>query len=153
MNRLEVRRHVAASLEAVFTRAADFANAADTISAITKMEMLTEGPVGVGTRFRETRLMFGREATEEMTVAAFDPPRSYLLHAQSHGSDYRSQMSFEPNGDGTDVVMTFEATPLTLVAKVMSIIFKPMMKSMGKMILKDLDDLKAAVEGESATSC
>lgn len=152
MTELEIRRHVAATPQRVFAQAANFAGAADTISAITKMEMLTDGPVGVGTRFRETRVMFGREATEEMTVAAFDSPRSYILHAQSHGSDYRSEMRFEPSGDGTDVVMTFQATPLTRVAKVMSVLVKPMMKSMGKMILKDLDDLKIAVEGESISS-
>ena len=152
MKRLEVRRQVSAPPERVFARAADFANSANTISAITKMEMLTDGPVGVGTRFRETRLMFGKQATEEMTVVAFEPPRRYLLHAQSHGSDYRSELRFDPNKNGTEVVMTFEATPMTLMAKVMSIVFRPMMRSMGKMILKDLDDLKASVEGQSPAS-
>ena len=34
--------------------------------------MLSDGPIGVGTRLRETRIMFGRPATEVMTIAALN---------------------------------------------------------------------------------
>ena len=143
---LSVSRDVHAPIEVVFDRAADFPNAAETISAITKMEMLTEGPVGVGTRFRETRIMFGREASEEMEITQFERPHRYRLFAESHGARYDSGLSFETVEGGTRVTMHFEATPLTFMAKIMSFMMKPMMKKMVSICAKDLEDLKAAVE-------
>ena len=38
----------------VFDRITDLHNAAERIEAITHLEVLTEGPIGAGTRFRET---------------------------------------------------------------------------------------------------
>ena len=142
-----VRERIAASPEKVFAAASDFGNAAKMIPGILRTEVLTPGPVGVGTRFRETRKMFGKEATEEMTVAEFEPPRRYVLLAESHGSRYRSELRFEPDGAGTEVVMSFRGEPLTAVAKVMSVLMKPMMKSMSKLCAKDLADLKRSIEG------
>ena len=144
--RMSVSQDIAAPIEQVFDRAADFANAANTIEAITKMEMLTEGPVGVGTRFRETRVMFGREATEEMEIVEFNRPQGYRLFAESHGSRYDSGLSFEQIEGGTRVTMHFEGTPVTFMAKIMSFMMKPMMKKMVSICAKDLEDLKAAVE-------
>jgi len=152
MTGLELRRHVAAPPEKVFAIASDFARAPETIRGIAKLELLTDGPVGVGTRFRETRVFFKREAVEEMEVTAFDPPRGYSLGAESHGCRYLTEYRFEPSGDGTDVVFTFSATPLTTVAKVMCFLMKPMAKMMLKECAKDMDDIARAAESELATS-
>ena len=145
---LSVREHIAAPLDRVFEVASNFADAARAIEGILRVEVLTPGPVGVGTRFRETRKMFGKEATEEMTVTEFEPPRRYLLLAESHGCRYRSELRFEPQGSGTDVVMTFRSEPLTLAARVMSVLMKPMLKSMSKLCSKDLADLKRTIEAQ-----
>lgn len=146
MSAIRTRVHIDAPPERVFAVASDFAGAARIIEGIERVEMLTEGPVGVGTRFRETRVMFGREATEEMEVVAFDPPRGYVLGCENHGCRYRSEIRVEPSGDGTDVEMSFEAVPLTAVAKLMSVVMGPMMKKMEAICAKDLADLKRAVE-------
>jgi hypothetical protein len=147
-----VDRHIAAPPDVVFARASDFRRAPETISAIIKTDVLTDGPIRLGTRFRETRVLFGREATEEMTVTAFDPPRSYTLGAESHGSRYHTELAFTPDGQGTRVTMTFAATPLTFMSRVMSLLLRPMAKSMVKMCAKDLEDLKQAIERDSGTS-
>lgn len=146
---ITITETIAAPPEKVFARATDFPNAANIIQGIEKMEMLTEGPVEVGTRFRETRKMFGKLATEEMEVKTLDPPRMYALGAESHGSRYHTEFRFEPVGDGTRVTMEFQGEPLTMFAKVMTVMMKPMMKSMAKLCAKDLADLKAAVEADS----
>ena len=114
--------------------------------AIERVEVLTPGPMGVGTRFRETRRMMGREATEEMTVTAFDPPRGYTLGAQSHGCRYRTELRFEPSGSGTRMVFDFQAEPLTFGAKAMMLLMKPMMKKAAQMCAKDLEAIAAHVE-------
>jgi hypothetical protein len=141
-----VDRHIAAPPDVVFARATDFGHAPEVITAIVRMEILTSGPVGAGTRFRETRMMFGREATEEMTITAFEPPKGYTLSAESHGSRYLTELSFAPDGQGTRMTMTFTGTPVTFMARVMSVLMRPMMKSVIKMCAKDLDDIKAAIE-------
>ncbi len=147
MSGIEIRETVDAPVEKVFAQATDFANAADFIQGIHQIEMLSDGPVGPGTRFKETRTMFGREATEEMEVGLWEPPHRYLLEAGSHGCQYESLFEFESVGSATEVTMKFTALPLTFFAKVMVFLTKPMLKSIAKICAKDLADLKKAVEG------
>lgn len=143
----QFERTIDAPPDRVFEVASDFAGAPRRISAITRVEMLTEGPVRVGTRFRETRTMFGREATEEMTVTEFDAGHRYVLGCENHGTRYRSEVRVAPHGEGqSTIVMTFEARPLTMIARVLGVLTKPMVKKVVQACEKDLDDLKAAVE-------
>ena len=146
MTEITVRKHIAAPVGHVFEKATDFARAPESIKGIEKIEMLTDGPVGVGTRFRETRVLFGKEATEEMEITEFEPPRRYVLGCENHGCRYRTEFRFVPNGSGTDLEMTFGAEPLTTTAKVMSFMMRPLMKTTMKHCSKDLEDLKTAVE-------
>ena len=146
MMKLTASTSIAAPIDKVFTAAADFANAADVIDGIKKVEMLTDGPVGVGTRFRETRVMYGREASEEMEVTEFEPNERYALGCVSHGCLYRTVFRFAPTDEGTDVDMEFAATPQTLIAKIMSILTRPAMKGIAKIVEQDLADIKRAAE-------
>ena len=146
MTEIVVSKHIVAPIEEVFARATNLEQASEVIAGIEKIEMLSEGPVGKGTRFRETRIKFGRKATEEMEIVAFEPPHRWALGAQSHGCSYHSEYMLEPKGQGTDLTLTFQARPLTLVAKIMSVFMKPMMKSMAKLCNQDLEDLKTAIE-------
>ena len=54
------------------------------IPDITALEMLSEGPFGEGTRWRETRVMFKKEAVEEMWVTGFPPPHDLDSAIVSH---------------------------------------------------------------------
>jgi hypothetical protein len=110
------------------------------------MEVLTDGPVRVGTRFRETRIVFKREATEEMEVTALEPPERFAFGCESHGCRYHTQMTFEPASGGTDVELRFEAVPLTRSMKVLAFLMAPMTRWIAKTCAKDLEDLKAAAE-------
>jgi hypothetical protein len=147
-----VDRHIAAPATDVFACAADLRNAPAMISAITRLDVLTDGPIGSGTRFRETRRMFNREATEEMTIGGFDPPNGYSVDCENHGCRYHSEFRFTPDAGGTKATFVFEATPLTLWARVMGVVMRPMMKSAVKSCAKDLDDLKAYVEARRSPS-
>lgn len=144
---LTVSTHVAAPVERVFEVYTRIDKAAERIPDITKIEMLTEGPFGKGTRWRETRVMFKKEATEEMWVTGFDPPRSYTVEAESHGMHYSTLFSFTPEGDGTKVTWTFSGTPVSLGAKIMAPIFNVLMKgTMKKCMLGDLEALRGVCE-------
>jgi carbon monoxide dehydrogenase subunit G len=147
MPEFKVERYVEAPPEKVFDRLSDFRRAPETISGIKKVEMLTAGPVGVGTRFKETRVMFSREATETMEVIAFERPTGYTLTCESCGCRYVCTFRVTSKGTGTNVEMRFAAEGLTWFAKVMGFLMRPMTKMCLKAIAKDLDDVKAAIEG------
>ncbi|MBK8178639.1 MAG: SRPBCC family protein [Planctomycetes bacterium] len=146
MTSITSSRFVRASQAAAFALASDLRGAPSRIPAIVRLEVLTDGPIGVGTRFRETRRMFGREATEEMEVTSFDPPRSYAVGCESCGARYRSEFRFTPQDGGTEIRMEFAAEPLTAMAKVMGFLMRPMMKKMVQTCAKDLDHLADALE-------
>lgn len=138
----------------VFEAITDLKNAPSRVSAIKRLELLTDGPMGVGTRFRETRVMFGREASETMEVTRFDPGRSYDLFASSCGCEYRSTVRVDAApGGASDLTMTFDARPVTFSAKVMSFLMNAFLRrAVCKAVEKDLSDIKAAVEGVGAAT-
>lgn len=146
-----VREQILAPPEAVFAAATDFPNAPQRIRGIKKMEMLTQGPVGVGTKFRETRVMFGQEAALTMEVVEFQQGRSYTLRAIDSGCEYRTTVSVRPAASGSEVTFDFSGKGLTVGRRVMSALMGWMMKrACAKTIGQDLADLKAAVEKATA---
>ncbi len=146
MPSVEVQATVAAPPERVFEAATDLASLPETMSGIDSVEALSDGPFGAGTRWRETRTLYGRQATEEMWVTGFDPPRSYVVEAESHGAHYRTEITFAPEGDGTRVTFVFGARPVSFVARLFSIFSGMMMKGVKKALAQDLEDLKRVAE-------
>lgn len=137
-----IMQHVAAPQETAFAVFTDLAGTANHIDAIKKIEILTPLPVGNGTRWRETRLIHGRDCTEELEITAFDAPALFAAEAASAGTHYVTTFTFEPAGDGaTEVTMAFEAHPQKFVARVLGLLMAPFVR---RMMLNALeDDLKA----------
>ncbi len=148
MSTVTTRRTIQAPAERVWALATDIPGSAETMSGINRIEMLSEGAFGPGTRWRETRTMFGREATEEMWVGTVDPGRSYTVEAESHGARYRSTFTFTAvTPRQTEVVLEFGAQPQGTVAKVLAKVTGPVAsRSVAKALQQDLDDLAAAAE-------
>ena len=142
-----VTRSIAAPPQAVWAAVSDFEHAPQRVSAIKRLEILTpQRPVGAGMRFRETRVMFGREATEEMTITEWNPPHSYCIEARSCGAKYRSEIAVAAaHGGGSTLTMSFEAQPVTFMAKLLSPLSKLMMGACRKALEKDLDDIGRSV--------
>lgn len=111
----------------VFKRATTISEFAAHFSAIKTAEQLTSGDIGVGTRWRETRIMFGREATEELFFSTFTPPDKVVVSCDSHGAHYKTVFQFRPYLEGTRVDVAFSATALTMLAKIMSVLMGWMM--------------------------
>jgi carbon monoxide dehydrogenase subunit G len=144
---LTVSTHVSAPVARTFEVYTQIDKAAERIPGITSLELLSEGPFGEGTRWRETRVILKKEATEEMWVTSFDPPKSYTVESESHGMHYSTVFSFAEDGDGTKVTWTFSGTALTLGTKIMSPVFNVLMKgTMKKCMLGDLEALRDVCE-------
>ncbi|UYV13014.1 MAG: SRPBCC family protein [Phycisphaera sp.] len=153
-----------ASQESVFAAASDFPNAANMIGGINSVEMLSKAnngsDIGVGTRFKESRTMMGKEAVEEMEVTEFDPPRAYTLSAMSCGVKFDSRVTCleETPGSGDQtggcrLSYDIDTEPQTLFAKVVSPIMGVMMKgTMRKAMEKDLADMKEYLESPGSST-
>jgi carbon monoxide dehydrogenase subunit G len=139
-------KDIAAPPAVVFAWFTDLDKAAVHIKAIKKIEKLTEGPIGQGTRFKETRFMFGKEATETMEIAALEPNRSYTVTAHSCGAQFNTVFRFLPSAIGTALEVDFSTKAASLLAKVFTPLSWLMMGSMKKCIEQDVEDMKQAIE-------
>lgn len=134
-----------ASPDRIWALASDFGNAAGRIKAITKVEILTSGPVGSGTRFREWR---GRQVAD-MEIAAWSPPRSYTLRGYAMGTEFTSDIRCVPDGSGTRLEMEVHVRPQTFGAKLLSPLISLMSKMLVKSCAKDLEDIATAAESDA----
>ena len=147
MSSMTLGQDVAATPEEVWRVITDLDRAADVVSSIKEVRRLDgEDGFGVGTRWRETRVMLGREASETMEVTAIHEGRSYTVEAESRGAHYTSVMAVEPHGDGSRLSMTFEARPTTTVARLMAPFGRLFEGSARKAMARDLRDVAAAAE-------
>lgn len=146
---IEIVRDVAAPPEVVWGVLTDLAHAADTLSGVTRIQVLTDGGYDVGTRWRETRRMLGKEVTEEMEVTGVEAPRRTTIESDSSGVHYVSEFRLEPTTDGTRLTMSFagEQRDLSVVRKVTWAVFGKLgLKAAGKMMTRDLEDITARAE-------
>ena len=83
-------------------------NAPKVVQSVKSMVKLTEGPVRVGTRYRETRLMNGREQQAELEVVAYEPNQKYAMKNVTEGIETVYQYTFHPEANGTRVDLMCE---------------------------------------------
>lgn len=126
----------------------DIDGASERISGINAVEILERPDSGlVGLKWKETRTMFGKEASEVMWITDVEDGTMYKTRAESHGAVYISWLALSEKEGVTTLTMGFEGQPQGLVAKLMSMLMGPMMKkSTIKAIEQDLADIKVAVE-------
>lgn len=78
-------------------------NAPKVAPNIKSMVKLTEGTVGVGTRYRETRLMNGKEAQAELEIVDFEPGQRYAMKNATDGIETIYRYTFKQENDGTRI--------------------------------------------------
>ncbi|MGC5627010.1 SRPBCC family protein [Georgenia sp. Z1344] len=127
----------------------DPAGSEQVLSGVSSIEMLTDGPYRVGTRWKETRTFMGGSETEEMWVTAVDEPRSTTLAANARGATYGTTFVLEPIPTGTRLTMTFggEDTSAGGLRKLLGAVTERIGMAMSKkMMTQDLADIAAAAE-------
>ena len=83
-------------------------NAPKVVSSVKSMVKLTEGPVRVGTRYRETRLMQGKEQSAELEVVAHEPNQKYAMKNTTEGIETVYSYTIRPEANGTRVDLVCE---------------------------------------------
>lgn len=106
---LRLTQHVDAPAASVWAVLTDVEHAADTLSGVEAVEMLTEGPYAVGTRWRETRTMMGMTASEQMEVTEVEDGHRTVVAAQNGEVAYRTVFTVREKPTGTDLTMVFGA--------------------------------------------
>lgn len=157
MSNITVSEEINAPIDRVFAIASNIPNAAESIGGIELIETLEEaapaennnGIVGLGYKWRETRIMFGKKATEDMWITEWSPPTKYSVEARSHGCHYLTDITFESLDEQTSrITMSFNGTPETFMAKVMMKVFAFMTKKLVECLQNDLRDIKSVAESE-----
>ena len=150
MAEMAMRKNIGAPADEVWAIITDLDRSPDVITGIEKVERLDGGEgFGLGTKWRETRTMFGKTATEVMEVTHIEPGVSYTVEADSGGAHYISTFTIEAvDEDRSRLAMSFDAEAKGMFGKIMSAtVGKLMQGSTRKAIDQDLDDIKAAAEG------
>ena len=152
MGRIVLDVDIDASPERVWEIISDLEGAPERISGIDKIEITTEGPIGVGTEWRETRTMMGKEQTETMKIVAWEPGSHYTVYSYSCGSEFHWTMRVVPRRDGAKLETEMDYKAKTFLAKLMTPLGWLMSGFMKKCVMQDLQDAKTAAEGGTQPS-
>jgi hypothetical protein len=151
-------QYIHAPADKVWAVLSDIPGTAATLSSIDSIQMLTDGPYGEGTRWKETRTMMGRAETVEMWVSRCEPPSplaagggsaSTTVKALQRGADYTTRFALAERDGGTDLTLTFEAAVLnpSRLSKVLMAVFGPIgMRITRKALSRDLAEIAAKAE-------
>jgi uncharacterized membrane protein len=144
MAQFAANRTIDAPADRVFETVAHIENFQRAIPHITNVEFLTESHTGIGTRFRETRLMRGREVTTELEVTEYEPNQRVRLVSDAGGTVWDTMFTVRDNDGESVVSLLMDARPYKLTARVMNRVISRMIR---KGIEGDLDGVKAYCEG------
>jgi carbon monoxide dehydrogenase subunit G len=144
MSRIIVTRTIKAPLESVFKTVADVQRLSAALPHIVKIEFLSEVKSGVGARFRETRLMNGKEAKTELEVTEFvAKDRVRLVAADSQGTVWDTVFAVKAANERTVLTMTMDAKTQKWLSKVFVFMISGMIK---RAVERDMDLVKAFCE-------
>jgi len=144
---ITVSEEINASRERIWNVITDIDSWADTISGIVSIEVINRPEAGVvGLKWREKRVLFGKEAVETMWIGAAEPNSWYETKAENHGAIYSTRLSLDDSSDKVVLTMTFSAKPTTITSKLMSVMSFMFNGTMRKMMRKDLTDIRRAAE-------
>lgn len=146
--RVNATQPIRAPLARVFEVFTDVEHCAGRIKGVKKAEVISEVRSGNGLRWRETREVFGEDATVEKEITALDAPRSYRVESRVEGTLYVSTFDFAEGEDAGSTVVTWthDSTALTLGAKLASPMLFLFKGTMLKFMKQDLADLAEFLE-------
>jgi uncharacterized protein YndB with AHSA1/START domain len=151
MSTVAVTRLIEAPVVDVWRVFTDLPRRTEWLSTVTRVAMLTPGPFGTGTVWRETRaLADGAEITEEFRVRECVIPERFVVASPGIGADYRMTYTFVPviqgrHRGGTMVTAEQDGAPTAPAGRLLALVFGGFAASIVEGALRrDLDDLAAA---------
>lgn len=142
MATFEMTEWIARPPKEVFQFVTDAANAPKVVSSVVRVEPLSDGPLGVGTRYRETRLIQGKEQQAELEVVAFDSGSRYSVRNETQGIETIYDYVFSPENEGTRIDLTCHVTARGLKKAMVPLVVNILKKEDGD----HLERLKGVME-------
>lgn len=151
MARVKVSTEVKAPVERVFELFTDIEHAAQRVSGIKKIDVMSTGPFNLGYRWTETREVMGRLDDATMEITSFERNRTYTVtHYKGavFGTGIRIDtiFTFEPVPAGTKVSLEFELHPGGLPPALLLPLEWAIGGKVRHVLSDDLDDLKKSIE-------
>lgn len=103
MKGFEFSEFIARPQREVFATISDPREAIGFLDNITASVKLTDGPIGLGTTFRETRLVGGKESSADLVITDFDPDSRVGIGVEAEGITVTYRYRLTPEGHGTRV--------------------------------------------------
>ena len=148
MATIEIARTIHAPTPIVFKTVADPAHFARAISGVTKLEFLSSTKCGLGTRFRQSRVLNGKEMTLDFDVIDYVENERVRIVNEIHGTRWDSVITLTPSSAFTTLTMRMDTKTRPLVPRLLM----PLMLRLfiRRAVEKDFDAVKAFCEKESA---
>ena len=119
---------IKASKEMVFDTIAHIENFSKAIPHIVNVEFYTETRQGVGTRFKETRIINKREASTVLEVTEYIENESIRLVSDSGGTIWDTAFTVKESSGAVDLKMVMDAQPKNFFARLSIPLIKNMLK-------------------------
>lgn len=142
-----VSGEIKAPRERVWQLVTDIDRWAETITGIISVDIIERPADGIiGLKWREERVMFGKNAFETMWITSAEPGRWYETTAENHGAIYNTRVSVDESNSNSVLTMQFSVRPVTFAAKLMSLTSFMFNGTIRKMLDKDLQDIRRVLE-------
>ena len=146
MPNVTVTRRIDAPVDVVFRTVAHVEQFSQAVPHIVRVEFLSEVKSGVGARFRETRMMMGREASTELEVTEYVENERVRIASEAGGALWDTVFTVAPDGAGTELKMVMDARPQTLSARTA---LPLIIGTVRKAVEQDMDAIKSFCERPS----
>lgn len=133
--------HLNRPVDRIFAFVVDARNLSAWQSGLIQNEMLTEGPLRVGTRFREVRRTGPRQSEIQAEVTTFEPNKRFATRTLTK-PQVTVSYSFEPEGGGTRLNYKF----VMLTGGVLRLLEPLIARSIRNDTDSDFEKLKRIVE-------
>lgn len=146
--RFEVKRTVPISKQKMYNGLLDLDDAKVWMQGFVGIQRLDDGPLKVGSQWKETRKMYGKEASEHFEVVELNEPNKIVLRCDgTKGTTGKGEFIFTYKLDSldshTEITLDGEINGLTGISKFFG---KMMAGTFKKACAKDLDALIAYLE-------
>ncbi len=126
----------------VFDYVSDFQNGPQWQTGLLEVRRITDGPVGVGTRFTSVRKFMGRSMRSDIEFTVYELNRKMSIKSVSGNSPFKQTFLFETTAEGTRLSSRFELHMGGIMA-----LAEPLMASgVRRELAADFGRLKEAIE-------
>lgn len=141
--RMHMQIVINAPLQRVWEFASDVRRQPEWMHEMKRVEMLTPGPVRVGSRGRATVRIFGISTTDDVVITQLDPPHAFGIR---HEGKFTGEglLEFSAEGDQQTLIRWMEYLRPPLFPILGGLIQRPILR---RIFQSDLKSLKRILEG------